>query len=488
MDKRRIWRTVACAIWTLIALITPARAAEDADAASTVTVKRYKDAGKIPYSDFRAAFDVFDKNAARIPGATLRFSLVPFTSIEKAKDISIRLIADHDVRYLPLDADAAFTVPRLPPGHDDDWMLVIEAHVEKMSKDERHFNFIVMSPGTDFDHRRLGDMRIACALSVAVAKARLSLFQRFLAGNRPDPCKAKVVAPALHPVEKIRFTSEGRVAEFANPFYGRGETFFYGLPLDEPSWPDDTRVDLVYGNGAPPPPAQAPAPAAPAMTVREGISYSIVRAAYDSFDKHAHHAPQAELVFRLPGTVTAERLNKSSVRLVKREETRVLPIAPDGTFQVPRLAQGADREWQLVVDDGTGHALPPVARIKSPLMSATRRPMGEWRLECAVGAATRKAGLPSLAQFAMGTIQHPCELALLHLHFTAGREVAAIRLSAAGRIAEIANERTDKHVFEVPVYDASWPDETDVELVMAPGPTAPIPDTAPPAPANPPPR
>jgi hypothetical protein len=130
------------------------------------------------YSLLRTAEDVFKKHEARLaPGATLAFRL---PNVNEAQDGNVVEIVTATRRIpLPMVSATEFALPHSLETVDDDAMVVVNRDFPEGSF--RQPNVQVRSPGLVEGVKRMGDLRLACAVQVAMAKAQNFKFRAILA-------------------------------------------------------------------------------------------------------------------------------------------------------------------------------------------------------------------------------------------------------------------------------------------------------------------
>lgn len=120
------------------------------------------------YGLLEAAREAFDAGvAARAPGASLRFRLPRTDPAQDGNRVEIVSAGQHIA--LAMATKTAFALPPAGEVVDDDAVVVVNRTFRK--GDNLHPNIEVRSPGLADGVRRVGDMRLACAAQMAMAKA-----------------------------------------------------------------------------------------------------------------------------------------------------------------------------------------------------------------------------------------------------------------------------------------------------------------------------
>lgn len=169
-------------LFAALAIAGNALAAEPADSGLQVVHVN----GSVPgqtmawrYGLLHKAQDVFGKHAsAQAPGAQLSFRLPRIDPAQEGNQVEI--VLENKRVPLAMASPASFTLPGPDAVDDDDAMVVANKEFPKGSY--LHPNVQVRSPGLATNVVRMGDLRLACAAQVAMAKAE-SLKFRLLLGT-----------------------------------------------------------------------------------------------------------------------------------------------------------------------------------------------------------------------------------------------------------------------------------------------------------------
>jgi hypothetical protein len=124
------------------------------------------------------AQDLFEKRAAeQAPGARMSFRLPKVDAAQAGNQVEI-VGADH---HVPLTMESAntFALKRHTLAEDDDAMVVVNRNFPK--GEFNHPLVLVRSPGLPNGVQRMGDLRLACAAQMEMAKAEGLKFRAALA-------------------------------------------------------------------------------------------------------------------------------------------------------------------------------------------------------------------------------------------------------------------------------------------------------------------
>lgn len=124
------------------------------------------------------AQDVFDKRAAeQAPGATMTFRLPKVDASQGGNQVEISG-ADHHVP-LTMTSNTTFLLKRGTLAEDDDSMVVVNRNFPV--GEFNHPLVVIRSPGLPDGVQRMGDLRLACAVQMEMAKSEGLKFRAALA-------------------------------------------------------------------------------------------------------------------------------------------------------------------------------------------------------------------------------------------------------------------------------------------------------------------
>ncbi|RZA33459.1 MAG: hypothetical protein EOP92_20795 [Lysobacteraceae bacterium] len=214
------------------------------------------------YKVILAGLDAFDRDRKLAPAAErLRFRLRAQGKDASAQPLAIRLVGDGGFNMpLVIDADKRFVVPRSEAAEDSESELELnrKRRVYRTDPDIR-------TPGLAANQRRLGDLRLECKVTVAMAKAEIPTFWVLTINTillRTDWCnffgdpedfrwegvskKAHFPFRSDKPLLEALLVDENRSAKLEV----KGGT--YHVPIGNLTWSDDAMIELVYANPADP--------------------------------------------------------------------------------------------------------------------------------------------------------------------------------------------------------------------------------------------
>src|SRR4051812_13495378 len=216
--------------------------------------------------------DLFEERHGLAPNAVLRYRLYPRRRGTDMRIGQLFVVGESFEQPITVSADNTFTLMR------DRKALAEDAFVRSERKaDTMTWRADIRTPGLPADTRRLGDLRLECLVGVEAGLISqypgfISQFLKFLQSPRGFCERAEVpylffaerplFAVTLQAGDRRQTLSVGNL--YAGIAHGRTpeeerkycdcEALLdraYTLPLDDSSWPDDTRVELEYMGDAP---------------------------------------------------------------------------------------------------------------------------------------------------------------------------------------------------------------------------------------------
>ncbi|WP_288378187.1 hypothetical protein [uncultured Massilia sp.] len=213
-----------------------------------VHVNAMRDPEVRKYKVILAGLDAFDDYHRMAPRADrLRFRLDKRSKVEDTGPApAVRLVGNDGFKLpLPIGADGRFTVPRSDEAEDADSELELnrKRKLYRIAADIR-------TPGLAPNQRRLGDLRLECRVTVAMAKVEIPFVLRALINSillTTDWCSffdnkknTTFSFTAEQPVLEAVLVEGNRSALLRSS--GRS----YSVPLGEGTWSDDAIIELQY--------------------------------------------------------------------------------------------------------------------------------------------------------------------------------------------------------------------------------------------------
>ncbi len=191
------------------------------------------------------ARDVFEKRAPeKAPGATLTFRLPKVDATQAGNQVEL-VGADHRVP-LPMASNTTFALKRGTLAEDSDSMVIANRNFPK--GEFNHPLVQVRSPGLPDGVQRMGDLRLACAAQLEMAKSEGLTFRAVLAGaglfgfNVCDKLEAtKIEAPKGHDTVTIEDGSRRLVL---------ASTDKQQPALGDKGWSDEARISYTLNGQA----------------------------------------------------------------------------------------------------------------------------------------------------------------------------------------------------------------------------------------------
>jgi hypothetical protein len=224
------------------------------------------------YRKMVAGMDLFEKMHGLAPDARLRFKLLPRKRETNMEDVQVEILGDSFETPVPVAPDRTFVLPRDPQALKEDASVRPNRKKQTMT-----WRSEIRSPGVPAGKRRLGDLRLECAVGMAagVVSNDKPLFGR-LAGlltGGPEYCagsETRYLFFAERPIFAVTLVSGERrevlpidrlyMGASYNPDWKADLAYCdcevlldrtYTLPLGDKSWPDDALVEFEYMGDAP---------------------------------------------------------------------------------------------------------------------------------------------------------------------------------------------------------------------------------------------
>ena len=193
------------------------------------------------YRVLAAGQDRFDQDAPMLaPGASLAFVL---PKVEGGGN-RVQIVKAEGAVSLPMVSPTSFKLVRDDSAAEENAEVVVNRSFA--SGQVIHPNVQVRSPGLAPDTRRLGDLRLACRVQVAMVKTEELKIRTLLAVGGMfglDVCKSAKVDEIDAPRRFARVVLEYGTRRAV---YGSRAAGLQGVPaLSDSAWPDDTRVSYV---------------------------------------------------------------------------------------------------------------------------------------------------------------------------------------------------------------------------------------------------
>ncbi|GGC03309.1 hypothetical protein [Pseudoduganella buxea] len=210
-------------------------------AAPVVEVSGIRDPELKSYRTMARGLDAFDAERAHAPQASLRFLLRPAAPGESLDGLTLTISGESVKLPVTLAADGGFELPRSTAALEDKAELVLnrKRHSFRWRPDVR-------SPGVPANTRRLGDLRLQCAVQWAIDREALTPQARAALGATGGPCHSPLAHTGFEAPQPLRaaWLRDGTRRE-ALPV-NRQRTRMFTPPLADRSWSDDALVEFDY--------------------------------------------------------------------------------------------------------------------------------------------------------------------------------------------------------------------------------------------------
>lgn len=224
-----------------------ALAQESSEAAPAVFVAGTRDPDWKSYRAFLEGMKTFDQQHQLAPAASLRFMLRPRTAKASVDGVGMSIESDKLRIAVPVEADGGFVLPRSEEaaGQGAEIMLTKRRNTLSWRPD-------VHSPGVPADARRLGDLRLECAVRWSVEQADIpALFRSAIKafGGACSSSAVKVEFVSARALQSVTLVAGERRERLAAKWIEEGG-HVYLPPVHDTSWPDDTLLEFDYAPAA----------------------------------------------------------------------------------------------------------------------------------------------------------------------------------------------------------------------------------------------
>jgi len=217
--------------------------------------------------------DLFEKRHQLAPAASLRFKLLPRHSDTDMRDIQLEIVGDSFAAPVALAPDNSFALERRAAALKENASVRPNRKAKTMT-----WRAEIRTPGLPPDTRRLGDLRLEC--EVGMQAGLISNYRPVLFGlldpflrEGPEYCRRtepRYLFFAERPIFGVTLVAGDRrealpverlyAGASRDPTWKEDLAYCdcevlvdrtYFLPLGDASWPDDTRIEFEYMDGAP---------------------------------------------------------------------------------------------------------------------------------------------------------------------------------------------------------------------------------------------
>jgi hypothetical protein len=258
-----------------------------------LTISTARDPVDKSYRRMVLGMDIFEKNHHLAPDASLRFKLLPRRRETDMSRVGVEIAGDSFAIPVRVADDNTFALERFQKAIDEDASVRSNRKSATMT-----WRADIRTPGLPPDTRRLGDLRLECAVGMEadLVSNRLTGLQRIadLFGATRNYCnraKPRYFFFAERPVFNVTLVAGARRETTQIDMFYAGavdramtradfaacdcevlldRAFF--LPLGDRGWPDDTRVEVEYMDDGKVTEVVSPAANTAAIRKRESIA------------------------------------------------------------------------------------------------------------------------------------------------------------------------------------------------------------------------
>jgi hypothetical protein len=256
-------RLCAC-LCAFLLLVACSAALAQSDA---VVVTALRDPVKKSYRKMLEGAKLFDERRHLAPAAELRFKLIPREPGAKMEGVELTLEGESLAIPLKVSPDRTFALEKNPLAQKEDAQVTPNRRAGTLT-----WRADVRTPGLPPNVRRLGDLRLECEVGmqsglISNYPAGFFGWLEELLGKGPEFChralprylffaerpvwSVSLVDGARReavPIDQL-YAGVSRDPKWKDDRFCDCQAIFdrtYFVPLGDPSWPDDTRVELEY--------------------------------------------------------------------------------------------------------------------------------------------------------------------------------------------------------------------------------------------------
>jgi hypothetical protein len=236
-----------------------------------VKVTALRDPVDKSYRRMVEGMELFEKRHHLAPNAPLRFKLLPRHHGSDMRDIQLEIVGDSFTTAVAVAPDQTFALERRALALKENASVQPNRRAKTMT-----WRAEIRTPGLPPGTRRLGDLRLEC--EVGMKSGLISNYRPFLfrwldpfLREGPEYCQRAVpryLFFADRPIFSVTLVAgERREVLPVDQMYGSASRHpewkddlaycdcevlmdrAYFMPLGDPSWPDDTRVEFEYMDG-----------------------------------------------------------------------------------------------------------------------------------------------------------------------------------------------------------------------------------------------
>ncbi len=264
-------------LWLLAGVCTGAAAQSTPRAEKippvTVSAKANPNPVEKSYRKMLKGVDLFEREHAMAPQATLRFKLLPRKPGTDMDSITLAIIGDTVDVTVPISPDHSFALPRDAVALQEEAQVVPNRRKLSMT-----WRTDIRTPGLPPHTRRLGDLRLECrvGMEAGLISNSSSLLGKLVSALVDTPAYCDKQEPLylffadsplrsvalvdgarrrVWPFEALYAQASGDSGMHDNLPYCDCEVLLdrtYVLPLGDRSWPDDSVVEFEYRDDASP--------------------------------------------------------------------------------------------------------------------------------------------------------------------------------------------------------------------------------------------
>ncbi|MFZ6768952.1 hypothetical protein ACO0LM_17980 [Undibacterium sp. Di26W] len=210
------------------------------DVPAKVEISSTRDPELKSYKQMYKGLEAFDQYRQLAPAAMLKFILLPVDANTSLRDLNLRIASEQSSVPIAVDIDGSFVLPKISKALDENADLLLNR-----KKGLFRWRPDIHSEGVPTDTRRLGDLRLECAIWWAVEYDDMPYDTRNLFRRLGGACNSSFIVISFWSPRKLSaayLVSKDRREKIEISKNG----LQYIPPLYKKAWGDDALVEFEF--------------------------------------------------------------------------------------------------------------------------------------------------------------------------------------------------------------------------------------------------
>lgn len=226
------------AVLMLACCAAAAQQAEEEVAAPAVQVSNLRNPILKSYRTMLKGADTYASLKAMAPASVLRFRLLPPQG-GPSPAFTLRIANDETSVEVPVDAHGGFDLPRLPQLASDAELIV------NARRGSARWTPDIHAPGEPDTQRRMGDLRLECAVWWEIEQGDIAFVKRKLMQALGGPCTSSAGRPYIDMPRRMASATLVQGSQRL-PLKLVMDGYAFMVPLHDKAWSNEALVKLEY--------------------------------------------------------------------------------------------------------------------------------------------------------------------------------------------------------------------------------------------------